>query len=240
MAKTKLAYTDEQILWVESNLHNYNCYKKITEDFNLKFAQNRKVTGFAQLITKRLGKTLQTQKKDTHYSKDEVDWIYKNHKNYKTYENLTQAFNAKFNRSKPKDAMREKCSKYLGIKKNNPTTFKKGNVQEELPIGTIRKVKNGTYIKNMNCQGKGIYRYQEPYWLPIQKKIWIDHYDCVPKGKYIIFLDGNIDNLDISNLYAIDRRISMVLASNKWWSNDPIKTLTAIKWCELFYTIKQK
>lgn len=82
--------------------------------------------------------------------------------------------------------------------------------------------------------------YQEPYWLPLQKKIWIDHYGKVPKGKMVIFLDGDRNNFDIDNLYCIDRKISAVMASNNWYTSSREHTLTAIKWCELYYAMKTK
>ena len=80
--------------------------------------------------------------------------------------------------------------------------------------------------------------YAEPYWIPIQKKIWQDHYGEVPEGKMVIFLDGDRENLDIENLYCIDRRISAIMAANKWYTNSRDHTLTAIKWCELHYAMK--
>lgn len=69
--------------------------------------------------------------------------------------------------------------------------------------------------------------------------MWIDHYGEVPDGKMVIFLDCNKENLDIGNLYCIDRKISAVLASNGWYSDNGELTLTAIKWCELFYAIER-
>lgn len=70
------------------------------------------------------------------------------------------------------------------------------------------------------------------------EKVWEDYYKKeVPKGKMVCFLDCNRDNIDISNLYCIDRKISAVMSKNKWWSKDKDRTLTAIKWCELYYAL---
>lgn len=122
--------------------------------------------------------------------------------------------------------------------KNNGK-YEKKNEKEQCPIGTIRKTTNGvTYIKVKDSRLSFQSGYREPYWLPIQKKIWQDHYGEVPSGKIVIFLDGNHDNLDIENLYCIDRKISAVMAKNRWFTESREHTLTAIKWCELFYAMK--
>ena len=47
-------------------------------------------------------------------------------------------------------------------------------------------------------------------------------------------------NCDISNLYMVNRKIHMTMTSNNWYSENKQQTLTALKWCELFYAIKNK
>lgn len=178
--------------------------------------------------------------KKIHFTKNEEYWLQTNYERYGTYKELTEAFNKFFNKDKALTAIREKCTKRLGLKGMiNPTAYKKGNIKEQLPIGTIRKCKNGTYIKVMDSKYAYQSGYTEPYWLPLQKKIWMDNYGEVPKGKMIIFLDGNIENVNIDNLYCIDRKISAVIASHGWYSNNRELTLTAIKWCELYYAINK-
>ena len=175
------------------------------------------------------------------FTRKEVDWLLVNHSQYETYRAFTTAFNAAFRAGRSQQSIQDKCSKNLGIKFGNSTVYKNGNVKKQHPVGTIKTCRNGNaYIKVQDSYLSHQTGYQEPYWLPIQKKVWIDHFGVVPDGKYVVFLDGNRNNLAIENLYCIDRKISIRMASNKWYTEDKELTLTAIKWCELNVAINNK
>lgn len=184
---------------------------------------------------------METVRKAARYTQAEEEWLLENYSKCSTYKELTTELNNRFGNERKITSVREKCTKGLGIKgMKNPTTYRKGNVKEQCPIGTTRKSSNGnTYIKVTDSAYSYQSGYREPYWFPIQKKVWIDHFGEVPKGKMVIFLDGNRENIDINNLYCIDRRISAILASHSWYSDNADLTLTAIKWCELFYLLRQ-
>ena len=178
--------------------------------------------------------------KHVYYTPEQEQWLRNNYYLVNSYDELTSLFNKKFVSNRSKNSLREKCTKSLGLKgMPNPTVYgiKK---KEQLPIGTIRKSQVGTYIKVMNTDGtEHISGYLEPYWLPLQKKIYQDSYGELEPGKMVCFLDGNNDNFELDNLYAIDRRISAIMSSNRWWTDSKEHTLTAIKWCELFYALKE-
>lgn len=237
-----MKYTEEQLNWLKENYQIYDSYRTLANAFNYIFNEYRTVSAIQQVLYKRLGLHLMTDKKSEHFTEDEERWLIDNYDNYSTYDTLASEFNSTFHRSKPISAIREKCTKSLKLTgMDNLGRFKKGHdLKGQLPIGTIRRMADGTrYIKVKDS--KHSYKmsgYQEPYWLPIQKKVWQDHYGEVPEGKMVIFLDGNRDNLDINNLYCIDRKISAVMAKNRWYTNSIEHTLTAIKWCELFYAMK--
>ena len=234
-----MKYTEEQITWLKDNYQNYNSYRLIQTEFNELFGDSRSLMAIQQVMTKKLGLYLETDKKSEQFTYDEEQWIIKNFDRYSTYDNLTADFNSIFHRSKPVSAIREKCTKRLLLTgMDNTGQFRKGNMKEQCPIGTIRKTASGSYIKVKDSQYSYMSGYEEPYWLPLQKKIWQDHFGKVPEGKMVIFLDGNRDNVDIDNLYCIDRKISAIMAKNRWFTNSKEHTLTAIKWCELFYVMK--
>ena len=65
------------------------------------------------------------------------------------------------------------------------------------------------------------------------------HGGMPPEGYNIIFLDGDRTNFDKNNLYAVNGKVLREMSKKKWWSTNPELTLAAIKWCELFYTIKE-
>lgn len=177
--------------------------------------------------------------KHVYFTSEQEQWLRDNYHLVDCYGDLTLLFNLRFGTDRKKETIREKCNKRLGLK-GMPNKTSYGNKdKEQLPIGTIRKSQVGTYIKVLNVpSGTNFTGYAEPYWLPLQKKIYQDAFGEIGPGKMICFLDRNNDNFDLSNLYCIDRRISAIMSKNKWWTDSREHTLTAIKWCELYYAIK--
>ena len=240
--KVNKKYSEEQYNWLRTHYLNYTSYVKLTEDFNLYFEEDRSVCSLRQILTKKLKLYVATEKTAEHFTKEQENWLIDNYKKFDIYSDLTREFNRIFSRTKTVESISEKCTKRLGLSgMPNITKYRKGHIKDQCQIGTIRTSTNGyRYIKVKNGTGSYINGYQEPYWLPIQKKIWQDHYGEVPEGKFVIFLDGDRENLDINNLYCIDRQISAIMAANKWFTNSRVHTLTAIKWCELYYEMYKK
>lgn len=79
--------------------------------------------------------------------------------------------------------------------------------------------------------------YKEPWWKPLQKKLYEDAYGPVG-DKLVVFLDCNRENFNLNNLYAVDKKITTRLAKNGWWSTNPDITLAGIKLCELIEALK--
>lgn len=237
------AYNADHRKWAINNHMKYNSYEDFACAFNDKFGLNKSTSAIQQFLTKKVGRYLNTARKFLHYTQSETQWLIDNHGNYDDYRTMTNDFNKHFSTNRKEESLQDKCSKQLKLKIRNGsiTKYKKGNIKEQLPIGTIRESTNGCrYIKVMDSHYSYRSGYAEPYWLPIQKKVWIDQFGEVPEGKMVIFLDGDRQNIDISNLYCIDRRISAVMASNSWYSDNAELTMAAIKWCELFYAIKER
>lgn len=173
-----------------------------------------------------------------HYTEEEVAWLIEN-QDTMTRARLAEAFNARFGASVDRSSISDICTKRLGLHRSANTGCYGGRAKEQLPIGTIRKSQVGTYIKVQDVPEQAhISGYKEPYWLPLQKKIYQDAHGEIGKDQFVIFLDGNTENFDIENLYPIDRRISATMSKYGWWSKERESTLAAIKWCELYYTMK--
>lgn len=179
--------------------------------------------------------------KHTYFTREQETWLRDNYYLVESYGELTDKFNSVFSTERNASMIRDKCLKQLGLKgMKNRTQY--GNKKRcELPIGTIRKNVVGTYIKVAYAtDGKhSPTGYTEPCWTPLQKKIYQDAYGELAPGKMVCFLDGNPQNFDLDNLYPIDRRISAIMSKNQWWTDSKEHTLTAIKWCELHYAIKE-
>lgn len=234
-------YQDIHEKWFLENYKKYHSYDRITEDFNAAFGLSKSKSAVMQHMKKYLGISLETDKIAERYTAPQKKWLIENFKKVGTYKELTEKFNDRFGRDKSPENIRDLCGKQLkltGMK--NPTVFRKGNIKEQCPIGTIRETQGMKYIKVKDNLYSYISGYQEPYWMPVPKKIWQDHFGPVPEGKIVICLDGNKDNLAVENLYCIDRRISIIMAKNHWYTDNRDNTLAAIKWCELHYALKER
>lgn len=84
--------------------------------------------------------------------------------------------------------------------------------------------------------------YNFPLWerrQPKRRVVWERLHGEIPKDHCIICLDGNPMNCEPSNLYCMPIRFRTVMAKNQWWSDNAELTLAAIKWCELYYAIRE-
>lgn len=174
-----------------------------------------------------------------HFTPEQEQFLRDNYFAIGSYDLLTEAFNHEFGTNRSQLSVRQKCTKQLGLKGvPNPAPYRM-RVRNLAPIGSIRKTNRATYIKVLHSPtGTYLRGYEEPYWVPLQKKIYQDAHGEIPPGKMVCFLDGNINNFDLDNLYCIDRQILAIMSANRWWSKSKVHTLTAIKWCELHFAIK--
>lgn len=176
-----------------------------------------------------------------HYTRQEIEFVFENLRKHTSYSEFCKVFNKQFGTSVSCGSMSDLCCKRLKYPLGkNRTQFSTGNRNKALPLGTIRKSTNGnTYVKvsdtMMHFTG-----YREPDWLPLQKKIWMDKYGPVSEGKMICFLDCNRENFSLQNLYCIDRRVSITLTQNGWWSANPDVTLAGIKYAELVIALQER
>jgi hypothetical protein len=75
---------------------------------------------------------------------------------------------------------------------------------------------------------------------PKRRVVWEQLHGEIPKDHCVICLDGNPMNCDPSNLYCMPIRFRPLLSKNNWWFGNAELTLTAIKWCELYYAINER
>lgn len=76
----------------------------------------------------------------------------------------------------------------------------------------------------------------------IKKKsiyVWEQCYGSVPKDSIIIHADNNKMNCDICNLRCIPSKYRAYFHHNDWWNAPKEIKDAAIKWCELYYTLKE-
>ena len=176
------------------------------------------------------------------FTEQEKQWVFENFHKFHSMAEIQADFIKHFEFRTVK-SIKNLCNRHGLYKKNPSGQYGNGNrAKEQLPIGTERvsggaiyvKVKNIPKSKGTKCNGRF-----PPYWLPKQRKVYEDHYGKIPEGDYfVIFLDNNNRNFNINNLYCISRKTLGIMNKNKWFTKDPLVTMTAIKCCELMQTLK--
>lgn len=108
-----------------------------------------------------------------------------------------------------------------GLKKGSSTSFKPGQMpHNHQPVGTEVVDNKDGYTKVKIGEPKT--------WRHKHLLVWEEHNGPLPKGKVVIFGDGNKRNFDPANLIAIDRRNLAYLNRNKLIKPDVELTKTAV------------
>ena len=94
-----------------------------------------------------------------------------------------------------------------GQLKSRKTNFKKGNVPHNHRLVGSERITVDGYIE---------VKVAEPNkWDLKSRVVYREHYGKIPDGYTIIYLDGNSNNLEISNLKAISRSEELIMNKNK-------------------------
>ena len=177
---------------------------------------------------------------------------------------LTERFNEKFNANKSVLAIKSYCNN-RGWNSSSDGRYKDGNISWQTGLkgdaykahftdeSFARGLKNMLASQKTHKIGDEIIRHGIPmivvsleYGIPFDDRVqpkrryvWEQLHGEIPKDHCIIHLDGNHMNCAPSNLYCMPIRYRTILSKNKWWFKNPELILTAIKWCELFCTLKE-
>lgn len=214
--------------WLKANHNPKVTVKELTVAYNKVFGENRTADVMKSHI--RLLGLKQERRRTT---KEEDVWLAKNAP-LLSVEKTAELFNKHFGSSKSAQVLKVRCNKYLKVHH--------ANVRGEackLPLNAeTHYSSNYTYVKvsNKATGSNGFYK----NWKPKQRIVWEEHYGALPKGQFIVFLDKNRRNCSITNLYAVTGQILRELGKKQWFSENPDVTLSAIKWCELYYSLKDK
>lgn len=160
----------------------------------------------------------------------------------KTYKEITELFNKKFNLGVTAEIIKSLLSRkkihtgtrgclykkgsipwnkgkkgYMGA---NKTSFKKGNRPKNWkPVGSERLIDGYTFIKIADPRK----------WALKHRIIWEErHKKKIPKGSVIIFVDGDKSNLSIDNLICVTREELKVLNKCRLISSVPELTKTGL------------
>jgi len=246
-------YTDEQIKWIceNANAITFKSIQHFVDTFNAVFGTNKTKAGIAKWLSSN-SVSVKTRVKQT-FSEAGDKWLKSNIQKYDVFMDLFNAYRDKFNADVNYASLATHCE-YLGIKQRvtrkelrNRGQFKKNAPRSlgELPVGTIRYNSQGRpYIKVMLCNGASRsvdnqrHNYKEPFWKPLQKKIWEDNYGPVPDGYVVCSLNGDITDTDVRNIGLIDKRATPIMSKQGWWTDNRVITADGVQWCNLYMIAK--
>lgn len=267
MASSGIRYTNEEKNWLKTNAVNktWKNVKEFTDMFNQLF--NRDTNPHAMITWLFKNKvSIKTIHTVSNYTEEMDNWLVGSYPKYHSFVELSNAFNKEFGTDYSNCRLAKHCERALKIHNpvkrtvvNKETNKKKSRYPNSgmfvkgapgnraLPIGTIRYNSDGRpFIKVKENDGSagrkdGIgHNYMEPYWKPLQKKIWEDHYGEVPKGYVVCSLNGNPNDTDIHNIGIIDKRGTAIMAKKGWWTDNRVMTGDGTEWCNLYYLLKDK
>lgn len=183
------------------------------------------------------------------FREEEKEWLRQNAESdkYKNFDEVYADYVKLFGNDKSCANIKELCSKRLGL--SRARFSKNGHFQvgakPKYAIGDeVIKYYDGQpylWIKVSDKYFKGIMNSKDymENWIPKQRYVYEQAYGEIPKDHLVVFLDNNPMNCDIENLYCISRKTNAVMNKNRWFTDRKENTLTAIKWCELFYATKR-
>ena len=209
-------YTKEQLKWLESNCQN-GSFRELSRQFEDVFGVPKDYR-LLHATCKRHG-FINPKGKNCTFTGEQREFLSKILSEC-SYEETTMLFNEKFETNKTRKQIETFCINN-GIKRNLPPP----------EIGSEHV--SGKYIMVRVNNDKNVPEHQ--HYQMKQHVVWEKYHGKIPKGKIIVFLDGNSFNCDIENLYLTDRKVINLLTVNKWHFKNKEQKLAAIKWCELYF-----
>lgn len=230
--QTESLFTEKQKMWLIENAQSglFKTCKELTKVYNALFKQNRNHENMYSYLH-QWGVSLDTGYNRGKYDNEMDEWLIKNFDKYTQYEELAKKFNQKFKTQKTAAALAHRCTRSLGLKRQIHR-FKKGEPSVNAKqVGTISYRKGEPWVKVNDNNDKSA-------WKPLRKVIYEKHSGKVPDGYCVVSLDGDKSNVDKDNLYLMDRRGTVIMAKNGWWTGNKVLTANGCRWCNLYCTAK--
>lgn len=147
--------------------------------------------------------------------KFKIELTYEQVKNFKNRHHLNSGLTGQFKKGYESWNKGKKWDDYMSEEaqeRSRKTTFKKGNIpSNHREVGSERITKDG-YIE---------IKIKEPNkWQLKHRYIYEKKYGKIPKGYNLIFLDGNRQNFELSNLKLVSKAEDLIMNKNKLFTND--------------------
>ena len=223
-------FTAEQDAWLRRNHSAEKLIRELTAEFNAAFGEDRSADTMKHHCRK-----LMLQRNNRFFSEEEDRWL-SEHSRDGSYLEVAAEFNRVFGQTRTPGVIKVHCNRALHA------GFKNQKYSNSFPIGTevIRCGFVWVKVSNIHCEKSGKLTSSVVNWRQKSHIVWEQHYGSAPpEGYTIAFLNRDTKDCRIENLYAVSPRVMREMSKKKWWSTDRELTLAAIRWCELFYAMKE-
>lgn len=172
------------------------------------------------------------------YTEEQKEWL-KEHYPRLGARKTTEEFNEKFKRNSSEQTIKEMCYS-LGLKLNEDTF---GKYRKETTHAMVEYTKNER-TSEIGTIGLPNREYDfiktENGWESIGRYLYKKHVGEIPDGHQVIFLDGDKENLDISNLAVVPCSYQAFMNKHGLRSENVDITRTSVKLCELHELLRKE
>ena len=170
------------------------------------------------------------------FSADEDAWLLENAPHLSRKE-TTRLFNELFDDNRTEGVLKVHCNHQLGIKRTKATRTNSQHTRcDTKPIGAETIYNGFTFVKVTDKHLGNFY----DNWELKQRVLWRQRHGEIPAKHQIIFLNRDRTDFSDENLFCISAAINAIMIKNGWYSTNREITLTAIKWCELHFALKER
>lgn len=261
--------TNEQVEFLKINFKQLG-YKELTERFNRKFNERKKITQIRKACKKH-----KLQKRKLVYTDEQIEFIKNMYKGI-SHEELTRLFNNKYGTKRTVKQIKNVCHvrNFLNNRNIRYTEEEIQWLQDTVPgkrwseVTTLfnekfsrKKTKNQIMIF---CCSKGIHngipfgpsdandgsiyikdsRYSlikvDGRWESMGRHEWQKHFGTLHNGYIVIYADGNCKNFSKDNLLAVTRAELITLNRKNLLFSVPEHTKTGVLIAKLLLKIKER
>mgnify|MGYP003310732014 CR=1 FL=1 len=258
-------WTEERVQWLRE--HSYNRWKwEIQEDFCKTFGIKCSISGIGSALKRfnistdvksnRWRELPNCYQRATTPEQDKIVFEHFHQKGFGSYVLLQKFFKEQFGL----DFSLQQCKGYCGRKRlvfGVDTRFKKGNEpgNKGMKLTDAQKAKsargwfkkghkpsNWKPVGTVSMRGGFLMiKTEEPnHWRMLSRVTWErETGEKLKKTEMIIFLDGNVRNLELSNLCKVDRSINSIMNNRKFRSDLPEITKAYISVAQLMLKSNQ-
>lgn len=168
------------------------------------------------------------------FSAEQDAWLLENAPHLSRKE-TTLRFNELFDADRTEAVLHVHCNRQLGIKRTRATRADSQRKRcDAKPLGSETIYNGFTFIKVTDTNSGNFYK----NWELKQRVLWRQRHGDIPPGHMIIFLNKDRSDFSEENLFCISQATNAIMVHNGWYSTDRDITLTAIRYCELHFALK--